>query len=88
MSLPEGRRDDLPVASKEGRGGEKGGGGGGASQGWRLFLKGGVVPIVPAMNTIPVFTVDFEQVEYLLVQSIDVVLVFSLLTLNILDTFF
>ena len=66
MSLPEGRRDDLPVASKEGRGK---GGGGGASKGWRLFLKGGVVPIVPAMNIIPVFIVDFEQVEHLLVQS-------------------
>ena len=65
MSLPEGKRDDLPVASKEGRGK----GGGGASKGWRLFLKGGVVPIVPAMNIIPVFIVDFEQVEHLLVQS-------------------
>ena len=64
MSLPEGRRDDLPVASKEGRGK-----GGGASKWWRLFLKGGVVPIVPAMNIIPVFIVDFEQVEHLLVQS-------------------
>ena len=64
------------------RGGEKGGGGGGGGRGgaffrggggaskwWRLFLKGGVVPIVPAMNIIPVFIVDFEQVEHLLVQS-------------------